>query len=181
MLTQSIARITRFRSVRIQNRLYYPYYFFQYRLRGKRLFTKVHFRVGCTVDLISGKEALVDTPFDPRPETVPRKTVLEAAMTAEGARERAQSYVCAFVSMKMKLLGSVELLQERGFMYYHPFWLVSCKDPDKVSVWIIVDGVSGRLHPLPFEEKPCELFTASQEIGPMMDEDGSGDFRQPAK
>ena len=164
LLTESVARATRSRSVRIQSRLFYPYYFFQYRLRGKRLFAKVHSRIGCTVDLISGREALADTPFEPRPETVSREWILEAAITEARAREQARSYVCAAVSMKMKWFRSVELRQERSFLYYRPFWLVACEERDKDPVWIIVDGVSGRFHPLPLEENPRAGEMISQAI-----------------
>lgn len=157
-LADHISRITKARSVQIRNRFYYPYYFVQYRLRGKMLFMRVNKRVGCTVDLVSGREALVDAPLEPCRETVPRDSVLEGNLTELNARERAKSYVYYAVSMKIKLLGSVELIQERELLYHRPFWLVTCEWPDEEPISIIVDGVSGRFHPLPDRESDY-MFT----------------------
>ncbi|MDA8352936.1 MAG: hypothetical protein M0Z65_07050 [Firmicutes bacterium] len=143
-----IAQKTRARSVYVQNQVYYPYLYIQYRLQQTGGLFRKKGRIACTVDLVSGKEAIADTMPVMESRWVPVEKMIQEGVQREEARKRAEAYVYASLSVGLKWLGTPTLILEEEEICYRPFWVMSCEweraDPAK----IVVDAVSGRYHPL---------------------------------
>ncbi|PTX64589.1 hypothetical protein C8P63_10283 [Melghirimyces profundicolus] len=147
-MMEKISRQTRARSVRVRDFVYYPYLYLQYRLeRNTRLFPKKG-RVGCTVDLVSGKEAVVDTVPVIQTRTVPTEKIIGETLSPKTARKQAEAYIYSSVSVGLKWMGTLKLIQEEERVCHRPFWIMTCEWERGDPATVIVDAVSGRYHPL---------------------------------
>ncbi|MBP1970051.1 hypothetical protein J2Z83_002167 [Virgibacillus natechei] len=126
--------------------IYYPYYFFVYNVKAKRLFLPMDEKVGCAVDAISGSGSLVD--FNPKLEEaeILGEQRMQKHQTLEDCLPISESFVFRSLSLKMRMISFSHVQVEKQQLFYRPFWVVYNKNGDGQG--FIVDGVTGQYHPL---------------------------------
>jgi hypothetical protein len=131
--------------VRISNLIYYPYYFFEYEVNAKSLL-RFKGKVGCTVDALEGRGAIVDV----QPEFLQRKIdaqyVPEVQVCEKKAREIADNFVFDNASSKAKFITIPKIKLLSSTLFYRPFWLAEYDQEGQRQ--LIVDAISGSYHPL---------------------------------
>ena len=127
----------------IERRVYYPY--FRYVVRGalRWLFGKRAIRVDCLIDARTGRAATADE-FDI--ESVPADSAerLPARHSAGESRKSAERYTRHSLGRACRVLASFHLRADQGELVHRPYWIVRA-----AGHRLLVDGVTGELHPLP--------------------------------
>ena len=134
-------------SVRAHRTVYYPYLWSRLRYATRTLLGTSGVQLSCLVDLRTGVPSTTD-PFDlTRIET--ETGAVMAPRLDEGAALRiARRYGAhAAPGRRTALMApSVTVLDQR--LVYKPFWIVDGTDRGGSAFRILVDGISGRVHPL---------------------------------
>lgn len=129
--------------------VFYPYYFFEYKLERRSLFHPNGGVIGCTVDGINGIGSIVSTfPYLESQELQPHTMIPEELKVAE-AKTNAKKFVYDTISYKMKVFSapSITLIKEEKF--YRPYWIVEGGDKHSQNKFMLtVDAVTGKYHPL---------------------------------
>ncbi|HSF16638.1 MAG TPA: hypothetical protein VLK65_13910 [Vicinamibacteria bacterium] len=122
-------------NARAELRVYYPYHWFVSRAPGRQ----VHF-------LVDARKGLVATadPFQTETREVAEEDVLAAAVGEDEARQRVRRHVA-----RIPHRGGDRRLFENGIVY-KPFWILSLSSPPGSRLHMLVDGITGRVHPLGF-------------------------------
>ncbi|WP_010531944.1 hypothetical protein [Lentibacillus jeotgali] len=126
--------------------IYYPYYFFVYNVKAKRLFLPMNEKVGCAVDAISGSGSLVD--YNPNFEVVEisEKQRLHQYQELEDCLPISESFIFQSLSLKMRMFSFSHVQVEKRQLFYRPYWVVYNTKGNGQD--FIVDGVTGQYHPL---------------------------------
>ncbi|ALX50184.1 hypothetical protein [Lentibacillus amyloliquefaciens] len=126
--------------------VYYPYYFFIYNVKAKRLFLPLDEKVGCAVDAINGNGSLVDS--NPKWEMVEilDEQRIHESQALEDCLTISESFVYRSLSLKMRMLSVSHVKVEQQQLFYRPYWVVY--NSNKTGQDFIVDGVTGQYHPL---------------------------------
>ncbi|HXV62578.1 MAG TPA: hypothetical protein VEK15_17900 [Vicinamibacteria bacterium] len=122
-------------NARAEIRVYYPYHSFVSRSRGRR----VHF----LVDARTGLVATAD-PYQTETREVAEDDVLAVAVGADEARQRVRRHAARTLSRS----GNARIF-ENGLVY-KPFWILSLSSAPGKRPRMLVDGITGRVHPLGF-------------------------------
>ena len=118
---------------RAEIRVYYPYHWFVSRAPGRR----VHF----LVDARTGLVATAD-PFHTETREVAAEDVLDAAVGEDEARQRVRRHAA-----RTQYRAGNGGLFDNGLVH-KPFWILSLSSPPGKRLRMLVDGITGRVHPL---------------------------------
>lgn len=131
----------------LESLVYYPYYLFEYKIKAKGLM-RLKGHIGCTIDAISGRGAMIDQKPSLYKGEIHEKNALRPNLTMEAALEKADEYLFHTASLKLKFLTmpKVELVNRK--IFYRPYWIVTPADKNRGATKLIVDAVSGTYHPI---------------------------------
>ncbi|ADC50080.1 MULTISPECIES: hypothetical protein [Alkalihalophilus] len=132
---------------KVRSLVYYPYYLFEYRLDARGLL-KLKGNIGCTVDSISGRGAIIDQKPILNSTCNINNDCLSPKMTLDSASHIAEEYLFHSASLKMKFLSMPKMKLINQQLFYRPFWIVSYNECNKENPPMIVDGISGTYHPI---------------------------------
>jgi hypothetical protein len=131
--------------VRISNLIFYPYYFFEYEVNAKSLL-RFKGKVGCTVDALEGRGAIVDVQPEFLQRRIDAEYVPEVQVCEKQAREIADKFVFDNASSKAKFITIPKIKLLSSTLFYRPFWLAEYDQEGQRQ--LIVDAISGSYHPL---------------------------------
>lgn len=136
-------------NVRVDRRLYYPYYWVQIRYAATTLFGRSALRVSCFIDARRGVGATTDS-FELERVDADARDVLTLRIDEADARGAAERYAGYVVRNRRRALiaPSVDVVSCR--IVHKPFWVVTCSPP--VPLRALVDGITGGIHPLSAED-----------------------------
>lgn len=128
--------------------IYYPYYYFIYNVKAKRVFMPMKEKIGCAVDAVSGKGLLVD--YKPVLErlTIPDRQLLKQTQSFDDCLAISESFLYRSVSLKLRIISVKNVQMEQGKLFYRPYWIVFQKNEEDNDSSFIVDAVTGQYHPL---------------------------------
>lgn len=129
--------------------VYYPYYYFIYNVKAKRLFLPANEQVGCTVDAVSGKGSLIDSHPKLKQLSISEEQLLDQKHSLEECLAVSKSFLFRSISLKMRMLSISNVKVEKKKLFYRPYWVVFNKTANNDNpVHFIVDAVTGQYHPL---------------------------------
>jgi hypothetical protein len=131
--------------VRISNLIFYPYYFFEYEVNAKSLL-RFKGKVGCTVDALEGRGAIVDVQPEFLQRRIDAEYVPEVQVCEKQAREIADKFVFDNASSRAKFITIPKIKLLSSTLFYRPFWLAEYDQEGHSQ--LIVDAISGSYHPL---------------------------------
>ncbi|MDM8100225.1 hypothetical protein [Oceanobacillus oncorhynchi] len=126
--------------------VYYPYYYFCYNVKAKRLFLPLNEKVGCAIDSISGKGSLIDYKPKWKAIEISKEQQMPEKYSLKDCTSISESFIYRSLSLKMRMISFPELKREQQQRFYRPYWVV-WNERDGSSDFI-VDGVSGQFHPM---------------------------------
>lgn len=135
-------------SAGVERRLFYPFHWFLLRCSTRTLLGRSAVRVSCLVDGRTGLCATTD-PFELVELRISGNDVLDTKLPELDGRRVAERYVAYIVRGRRKALVRPELELLDGALVYKPFWVVCCTEGGATPFHVLVDGVTGRFHPLP--------------------------------
>lgn len=133
--------------VKISKLIFYPYYFFEYEVSAKSLL-RFNGKVGCTVDALEGRGAIVDVQPEFLKREIDAEYVPKVQVCDKKAKEIADKFVFDNASSKAKFITIPKIKLLSSTLFYRPFWLAEYDQVEKVERLIIVDAISGSYHPL---------------------------------
>ncbi|MBM7715197.1 hypothetical protein JOC94_002184 [Bacillus thermophilus] len=104
--------------------------------------------IGSTVDGISGVAALADKAPTFQIKTVSAERLLPSTIQKHRAVQIAEDYIFRTLSTKIKVLLTPKVTLQKQLLFYRPYWIVDAKQIGKDDFRLMVDGVSGKYHPL---------------------------------
>ncbi|WP_340084913.1 hypothetical protein MHB50_04505 [Siminovitchia sp. FSL H7-0308] len=128
--------------------LYYPYLFFEHSFARKNPLSPLKGIIGSTVDGISGVAALADKAPTFQIKTVSAERLLPSTIQKHRAVQIAEDYIFRTLSTKIKVLLTPKVTLQKQLLFYRPYWIVDAKQIGKDDFRLMVDGVSGKYHPL---------------------------------
>lgn len=132
---------------KVEQLIYYPYFYFEYRLENKSLAHPKGGLIGCTVDGVNKIGAIVDSYPRLENQTAPPNLIQEK-LKPEDAEQIAEEFVFHAISRKMKVFSTPKIkITEREF-FYRPYWIVEGDTDTKDKFMLAVDAVTGKYHPL---------------------------------
>ncbi|WP_138419614.1 hypothetical protein [Aquibacillus sediminis] len=137
-----LSRLDPNHSYSVDKKVYYPYQFIAYHMKIKTLLLKEG-NLGCTIDLISNRESMIDDKPTFVKKTIDDSELLHPVYSAIKAEETAMQFFRRHVSKKYKFLTIPTYTLTDSERFYRPYWVVSSPNSR-----FIVDGVSGKYHPL---------------------------------
>lgn len=127
--------------------IYYPYHFFSYSIQTRK-WIKVSGKIGCTIDLISGRGSLIDAPLRWQKKILqPRQKKLQYRIKEQEATKIADKFIFQAASHQLKFFTAPIIKLIECKMFYRPFWIVK-QERDGNENTFIVDAVSAHYHPL---------------------------------
>lgn len=126
--------------------IYYPYYYFSYNVKAKRLFLPLNEKVGCAIDSISGRGSLIDYKPKWKEVEISEEQEMPQMYSFKDCTSISESFIYRSLSLKMRMLSFSELKREQQQRFYRPYWVVWNEKAGSSD--FIVDGVSGQFHPL---------------------------------
>lgn len=129
--------------------VFYPYYYFEYKLERKSLFHPNGGVVGCTVDGINGIGAIVN--MFPRFESqeIQSDTKIPEELNLADAKTTAKKFVYDTIAYKMKVFSAPPISLTREDKFYRPYWIIEGGDRYSQNKFMLtVDAVTGKYHPL---------------------------------
>jgi hypothetical protein len=127
--------------------VYYPYYFFKYKTKAKGLL-KMDGYLGCTIDSISTRGAVIDHSPSFVEENIQANECLPYTLTPQDAKKAAEEYLHHTASLKLKFFSMPKMLLEQQELFFRPYWIMADQKNRRNYPPIIIDAVSGKYHPL---------------------------------
>ncbi|SES78957.1 hypothetical protein SAMN05421676_101458 [Salinibacillus kushneri] len=139
---QKITSLDRKNNYTIDQKVFYPYQFVSYHIKVKTFLVKEGY-LGCTIDMISGRESVIDSKPTFFKKTLCKKERIQPVLTREKAEKQAIQYFQRQTAKRLKFLALPRYSLTDSHLFYRPYWIISSKNHR-----FIVDGLSGRFHPL---------------------------------
>lgn len=133
--------------IQINNLIFYPYYFFEYEVNAKSLL-RFKGKVGCTVDALAGRGAIVDVQPEFLQRQIGTEYVPSVVISVDEARRVADRFVFDNASSKAKFVTVPKIQVLSSVLFYRPFWLAEYSQDKHGQHQLIVDAISGGYHPL---------------------------------
>ncbi|WP_408008385.1 hypothetical protein ACJROX_27635 [Pseudalkalibacillus sp. A8] len=131
----------------IDKLIYYPYHFFKYKMKAKGLL-KLDGYLGCTIDSISGQGAIIDhTPLFME-ENLHDQPCLPSTLSLQDAKIMAEDFLNHSASLKLKFFSIPKMQLEQHERFFRPYWIIVNQKNNEKYPSIMIDGVSGKYHPL---------------------------------
>lgn len=126
----------------IDRLVYYPYYHFTANGDVPTLFGRRKISLNCLVDGVTGLGATADS-FTLLHTRVRADTLLLAEVSATDAERVARSTITHQMGRKLRMIASFQIDLAARDIVYKVFWIVRAQE-----MLIMVDGCTGKLHPL---------------------------------
>jgi hypothetical protein len=137
------------RSFKVDQLVFYPYFFFEYTLERKSFFHPIGGTVGCTIDGINGVGALIDTFPDLNEQAISNQNIIQRELNLVKAKEKAEEFLYDSISYKMKILSMPKLKVAKQEVFYRPYWVAQGGGVHSSNQFLLtVDAVTGKYHPL---------------------------------
>ncbi|MYL36260.1 hypothetical protein [Halobacillus litoralis] len=130
--------------------VYYPYYFLEYEMKGKRWLGHVHKKIGCTIDSISGVGSLIDTSPELSEAELKTNKVLDIQIPLSKAKVYGERFIGRSISYKMKIFRMPGITLTKESLFYRPYWIVKGMKKKK-CFHLIVDALTGEFHPVGYK------------------------------
>ena len=135
----SVAGVT---DVAVDRQIYYPYHWYRAAGSAPGLFGRRPVSLSCLVDACNGVVSTADS-FTLDEVTVSGAVLVSARQDAGEAGLAARRYVTHALGRGLRTVANFNVdLDHRGVVY-KSFWALRCGDSR-----VLLDGVTGRLHPL---------------------------------
>ncbi|MBA4536311.1 hypothetical protein H1Z61_03935 [Bacillus aquiflavi] len=127
--------------------VYYPYSLFQYAIKTRRIF-KAEGKVGCTIELISGRGSIIQNDPSLISMTVNKNSKkLLSKLSQQEAAKLAKQFINDMLMLKLKFLTTPTIQLVKNKLFYRPYWIVTEKTGAHHHR-LIVDAISLAYHPL---------------------------------
>lgn len=137
-------------TVRVERNLYYPYFWLQLRYAVHTVLGKSAVRLSCLVDSRTRTGATTD-PFDLERIEANERDIIAPRVDEGEAHGIAERYIGYVLRNRRRALVASTLEVLSCELVYKPFWIVTCPHARKPSLRVLVDGITGGLHPLATE------------------------------
>ena len=144
---QVVATMATTWTFRAERKLYYPYFWFGFRSDAPTVFGTSSASWSGLVDARTGLGYTADR-FDLERIDSDEPDLLDTRLTEAEALAVAQRYVGYVARSRRRALVSPVLKTLSQRLIYKPFWIVEGTMPDRPRFRILVDGVTGRFHPI---------------------------------
>ncbi|MBM7583999.1 hypothetical protein JOC86_000536 [Bacillus pakistanensis] len=131
----------------LERLVYYPYYFFKYKIKAKGLL-KIDGYLGCTIDSISARGAIIDHSPSFIKEDLQNKACIPYSLTLLDAKNEAEDFLNHSASLKLKFFSIPKMVLDQQELFFRPYWIISDKKKRAHYPPIMIDAVSGKYHPL---------------------------------
>src|SRR5699024_864667 len=129
--------------------VFYPYYYFEYKLERKSLFHPKGGMIGCTIDGINGIGAIVNTFPCFEKQAIQTDAIIPGKIKSADAKVIAKKFVYDTISYKMKVFSPPPIILTMKEIFYRPYWIVEGGDIYLENKFMLtVDAVTGKYHPL---------------------------------
>jgi hypothetical protein len=142
-----IASLSRGWTPRAEANVFYPYFWFLFRVSTRTLFGESGLKVSCLIDARTQVGATTDA-LDLERVGVPAEDVIEPRLHEAEANRFAQRYVAYVVRNKRKALVAPKFEILEHSLVFKPFWIVKCTNGSKPAFRVMVDGITGAFHVL---------------------------------
>jgi hypothetical protein len=142
-----IASVSRGWTPRAEASLFYPYFWFLFRVSTRTLFGESGLKVSCLIDARTQVGATADA-FKLEQVGVPADDVIEPRLNEAEANRLAERYVAYVVRNKRKALVAPKFEMLEHSLVFKPFWIVKCTSDLKPAFRVMVDGITGAFHVL---------------------------------
>ena len=134
-------------TVRFEQQLYYPYYWFHLRHSTRTLLGTSAVRISCLVDARRRVGATADT-FELDYLAADTSEMLDPRVDEDEAFRIAERYTAYVIRRQRKALATarMEVLEKESV--YKPFSIVSCEQDGESPFRVLVDSVTGGFQPL---------------------------------
>ena len=132
---------------RAEASLFYPYFWFLFRVSTRTLFGECGLKVSCLIDARTQVGATADA-FKLEQVGVPADDVIEPRLNEAEANRLAERYVAYVVRNKRKALVAPKSEMLEHSLVFKPFWIVKCTSDSKPAFRVMVDGITGAFHVL---------------------------------
>jgi hypothetical protein len=126
----------------IERRVFYPYFRFGVSGLLRWLFGRRRLRTNCLVDARTGRASTSDR-LVLELLTVTDDERLRPVQAHDAAARQAHRYATHALGRSLRVLGDLDIELDEGGLVHRPFWIVRSG-----RVRVLVDAVSGELHPL---------------------------------
>jgi hypothetical protein len=142
-----IAALSRGWTPRTEASLFYPYFWFLFRVSTRTVFGESGLKLSCLIDARTQVGATADA-FELEQVGVPADDVIEPRFNEAEANRLAQRYVAYVVRNKRKALVAPKFEILEHSLVFKPFWVVKCTNGTKPAFRVMVDGITGAFHVL---------------------------------
>ncbi len=142
-----IASLSRGWAPRTEASLFYPYFWFLFRVSTKTVFGESGLKVSCLIDARTRVGATADA-FELEQVGVPAGDVIKPHLDEAEANRLAERYVAYVLRNKRKALAAPKIEMLEHSLVFKPFWIVKCSNSSKPAFRVMVDGVTGAFHVL---------------------------------
>lgn len=134
---------------RVEQLVYYPYYFFECKLERKSLLQpKGGGSAGCAIDGINQVGSLIDQSPVFIEEEVPFSQIIPVTIQPQEAEQLALEFIRHSITYRMKVLSPPKLARTRKELFYRPYWIAEGEGASPHRYALTVDAISGKYHPL---------------------------------
>ena len=142
-----IASLSRGWTPHTEASLFYPYFWFLFRVSTRTVFGESGLKVSCLIDARTHVGATADA-FELEHVQIPTDDVIEPRLNEAEANRLAQRYVAYVVRNKRKALVAPKFEILERSLVFKPFWIVQCTNGSKPACRVIMDGITGAFHVL---------------------------------
>ncbi|WP_240376893.1 hypothetical protein [Bacillus piscicola] len=133
----------------VEQLLYYPYYFFEYKLERRSLLQpKGGGSVGCAMDAVNKVGSVIDKSPVFTEKEVPSQQMIPVELEETEAKKLAVDFLNHSITYRMKILAPPQMKLTRSEIFYRPYWVAEGTKAAPDGYTLIVDAISGKYHPL---------------------------------
>ncbi|ASK62447.1 hypothetical protein CFK37_09930 [Virgibacillus phasianinus] len=136
------------RSFKVNQLVFYPYFFFEYELESKSFFHPIGGAVGCTVDGVNGVGAVIDISPEFKEQEITAEKLIQKELDTMEAKGIAEKFLYNSISYKMKVLSMPRMKLIKQEVFYRPYWIAEGGTYSSNQFLLTVDAVTGKYHPL---------------------------------
>ncbi|WP_404455031.1 hypothetical protein LG329_06750 [Virgibacillus necropolis] len=133
---------------KVDQLVFYPYFFFEYSLDRKSFFHPIGGTVGCSIDGINGVGSIIDKVPHFSKQEVSTQNIIQKKLNTLDAEVIAEPFLYDSISYKMKILSMPKLNISKQEVFYRPYWIAKGGTHKSNQFLLTVDAVTGKYHPL---------------------------------
>lgn len=135
-------------SFKVEQLVYYPYFFFEYSMEKKSFPRLTGGMVGCTVDGINGIGSLIDGSPKFRKKEISHQNIIQKKLSSLEVSDISKDFLYDSISYKLKVFTMPRLTLTKREVFYRPYWIAEGREYASDKFLLTVDAVTGKYHPL---------------------------------